>query len=180
MRKKNRSHPLQHQPLLNHLEKTHRPSNILRGSRSRPGVLALMSAGCGVCVSLEGWANTISMANFLFFSTGVLKHSRLSSSPREPMRSPEATAGWDTGRSLVSKHLAGQGFYDSLNLRMKKKGPSDLQGSKCALGAWATVASLSIFKWGFLKEVGATSRPCNIKKAEEEAMMNTWKSVYSP
>lgn len=72
---------------------TQRQSKILRGSRSRPCVLALMDVGCGVCGSLEEWGNTISMANFLFSSTGVLKHSRLSSRPGELMRSPEATAG---------------------------------------------------------------------------------------
>lgn len=55
-------------------------------------------------------------------------------------------------KELVSKHLAAHSFHDSLNLRMKKIRSSDLQGSKCALGASATVASLIIFKWGFLKE----------------------------
>lgn len=73
--------------------------------------------------SLVGWGNSISMDNFLFFSTGVLKHSRSTSSPRETTRSLKATAGWETGRSLVSKHLAGQGFHDSLSLGIEKKGP---------------------------------------------------------
>lgn len=35
------------------------------------------------CVNLEGWSNSISMANFLFFSASVLKHSRSSSSPEQ-------------------------------------------------------------------------------------------------
>ncbi|KAK5890269.1 hypothetical protein CesoFtcFv8_013804 [Champsocephalus esox] len=73
----------------------------------------------------------------------------------QPERSDAITRGDSRMRhrkELVSKHLAAHGFHDSLNLRMKKIRSSDLQGSKCALGASATVASLIIFKWGFLKE----------------------------
>lgn len=89
------------------LKITQRPSNALGASRSCPSVLALMGAGCRVCTSVwRGGVIQFPWLIFCFFPTSVLKSFGLTPSLRGTRRSPKATAGWDTGRSPVSKHLA--------------------------------------------------------------------------
>lgn len=141
--------------LLNHLEKAQHPPNTLRSSRSWPGVLALMGAGCA---SVKR-GMLIRFPRLIFFSP--YWSSETPKVDLQPKITKTITIGDDSMRHRKEPGLPTsgcQGLHDSLNLRMEKIKASDLQGSKCALGAWAALASLSIFKEGFLKGAGGTSR----------------------
>lgn len=153
------------------LKITQRPSNALGASRSCPSVLALMEAGCRVCTSVwRGGVIQFPWLIFCFFSTGVLKIFEEQGDHRRRKQDETQEGAWSPNiwqsKTSTTRLTSGQ-----------KKRSSDLWGSKCALGAWATVASLSVFKWASLKEVGATSRPWNANEAGEGAAVNTWKSV---
>lgn len=71
-------------------------------------------------------------------------------------------------RKKPGLQTSGRARLPSLAQPQDKKKASDLQGSKCALGFWATVASLNVFKYGFLKAIGATSRPQNTNGEERD------------
>ncbi|MEQ2180961.1 hypothetical protein GOODEAATRI_006622 [Goodea atripinnis] len=112
-----------------------------------------MEALCRVCVSAWGfWRGGVIRFPQLIFCFSPLV-SRNSAGRAAARCGHQRRQQDETQEGACSPNIwQGQGFHDSL------KGPSDLLGSKRALGAGATVASLNIFKWGFLKTPQADLR----------------------